>query len=105
MLSALHCAPVAEGSRTRKWATTAEVATAAGRTNQGVMNWVEKGVLPGYEVVFGGKRGRSSRWPLEAPAQAAWVRDRLDEGHTFDEIKAMLAAGEFKPPPVNELND
>ena len=63
-----------------------------------MMNWADKGVLPAYEVVYGGTRGRSSRWPLEAPAQAAWVRERLDEGHTFEEIKAMLAAGEFKPP-------
>ena len=87
-----------EASTTRKWATTADVCAAAGKTNQGVMNWVKKGVLPPYEVVYGGKRGRSSRWPLEAPAQARWVRDRLEEGHTFDEIKAMLAAGDFQPP-------
>lgn len=81
-----------------KWATTAEVAAAAEITGAGVMLWVKKGVLPAYETVYGGKRGRSARWSLVAPAQAKWVRDRLEEGHTFEEIKAMLAAGEFSPP-------
>lgn len=61
------------------------------------MTWVKKGVLPPYETVYGGKRGRSARWALVAPAQARWVRDRLEEGHTFEEIKVMLAAGEFSP--------
>lgn len=84
----------------RKWATTAEVAAAAEMTGAGVMLWVRKGVLPAYETVYGGKRGRSARWPLVAPAQAKWVRARLEEGHTFEEIKEMLAAGEFTAPDL-----
>lgn len=48
----------------------------------------------------GARHGRSARWPLHAPEQAAWVRDRLEEGHTFEEIRAMLEAGEFKPSPL-----
>jgi hypothetical protein len=59
------------------------------------MTWVRRGVLPAYETVYGGKHGRSARWPLHAVEQAAWVRARLEEGHTFDEIKSMLSHGEF----------
>jgi hypothetical protein len=42
----------------------------------------------------------SARWPAEAPPQAAWVRARIDEGYSFEEILAALARGEFKAPPL-----
>jgi hypothetical protein len=56
-------------------------------------------VLPAPQKVHGGQRGLSSRWSLQAPAQAAWVKAKLDRGFTFEEIAAALTAGEFKPAP------
>ncbi|MBX7112642.1 MAG: helix-turn-helix domain-containing protein [Dehalococcoidia bacterium] len=84
------------GAKPSRWATTAEVAEAAGVTDSTVMKWAQRGVLPPYTTVHGGARGRAARWPLFAPEQARWVRGRLEEGLTFEEIRAMLAAGEFK---------
>lgn len=80
-----------------RWATTEEVANAGGVSSSAVMKWVTKEVLPGYVVQYGGRRGRSARWPLHAPAQAAWVRERLDEGLSFEEIRDALERGEFAP--------
>lgn len=85
-------------SRPRTWTTTPEVAEAAGVSGVTVQDWSRRGVLPVYEVHHGGRRGKTSRWPLYAPAQAKWVKALLDEGYSFEEIKAALAAGEFKPP-------
>lgn len=83
--------------RKRDWATTAEVCEAARIATSTAFLWSKKGVLPPYTTVSGGRRGRSSRWPLHAPAQAEWVGALLAQGFTFDEIAAMLQAGEFKP--------
>lgn len=80
-----------------RWATTEEVATAAGITGSAVMKWAGKQVLPAYTVHYSGRRGRSARWPLHAPEQATWVREQLDAGLSFDEIREALANGEFKP--------
>ena len=63
-------------------------------------DWARRGVLPAYQRIHGGARGQSARWPLYAPAQAAWVRARLDAGFTFAEIAEMLERGEFSPPSV-----
>lgn len=60
------------------------------------LGWSRRGVLPPYQRIHGGARGQSARWPLHAPAQAAWVRVRLDAGFTFAEIAAMLERGEFE---------
>lgn len=79
------------------WATTEEVATAAGITGSAVMKWAGKQVLPAYTVHYSGRRGRSARWPLHAPEQASWVRVQLDAGLSFEEIREALANGEFKP--------
>lgn len=80
-----------------RWATTEEVATAAGITGSAVMKWAVKLVLPAYTVHYSGRRGRSARWPLHAPEQASWVRGQLDAGLSFEEIREALANGEFKP--------
>jgi DNA-binding transcriptional MerR regulator len=79
-----------------RWATTEEVANAGRVTPSAVMKWAGKGVLPTYVVTYGGRRGRSARWPLEAPAQASWVRAQLDAGLSFEEIREALARGEFR---------
>lgn len=80
-----------------RWATTAEVCAAGGISGPTAFRWAQKGVLPAPQKVHGGQRGLSSRWPLHAPAQAAWVKEKLDRGFSFEEIAAALAAGEFKP--------
>lgn len=79
------------------WSTTAQVCAAAGISGPTAFRWSQKGVLPPYQKVHGGQRGLSARWPLDAPEQAAWVKEQLDAGHTFPEIVTMLAAGEFHP--------
>ncbi len=83
-----------------RWATTAEVCAAGGISGPTAFLWGQKGVLPAPRKVHGGQRGLSSRWPLHAPAQAAWVK--LDRGFSFEEIAAALAAGELKPSPSSE---
>lgn len=82
--------------KARDWATTAEVCEAAGVATSTAFDWSKKGVLPAYKTIAGGRRGRSSRWPAHAPAQARWVARMLEQGFTFDEIRESLAAGEFK---------
>jgi hypothetical protein len=67
-----------------------------------VMKWANKRVLPPYTVHYSGRRGRSARWPVYAPEQAAWVRAQLDAGHSFQEIREALANGEFKPSETDE---
>jgi DNA-binding transcriptional MerR regulator len=81
----------------RTWATTAEVCDAGKIATSTAFLWAKRGVLPTPTTVAGGKRGRSSRWPLHAPEQARWVAGLLDAGFTFAEIAAMLERGEFKP--------
>lgn len=46
-----------------------------------------------------GRRGRFHRWPPESLEQARWVKARVDELWTTDEIHEALARGEFKSTP------
>ncbi len=59
------------------------------------LDWVKRGVLPAYTVVYAGRRGRAARWPLHAPTQAVWVREQLDAGLTFAEIVELLSKNKF----------
>jgi hypothetical protein len=77
--------------------TTDQVAAAADVGPKTVLRWSKIGLLPAYQVIRGGVRARSARWPAHAPAQARWVRARIDEGSTFGDILAAIARGEFKP--------
>lgn len=79
------------------WATTEQVAAAASVHETTVGRWLKQGLLPAPEVRNMGRRGRTTRWPLHAPAQARWVKNQLDAGFSFDEVRAALAAGEFIP--------
>ena len=78
-----------------KWATTEQVVEASGVSKPTVFRWAKLGVLPPFETIY--TRGRYARWPLHAPAQAAWVESKLRAGWTFGEIKAALDRGDFKP--------
>lgn len=62
-----------------------------------ILRWGRLGVLPPHEVHSGGRRGRVGLWPAHAIAQARWVLGKLEAHATFDEIKAALERGEFKP--------
>ncbi len=77
--------------------TTVQVVEAAGVHASTLSRWRRRGLLPEPIFVSLGKRGRSQRWPPHATAQAAWVKARLEDGWTFDEVTAALARGEFKP--------
>ena len=92
--------PVSSDSEEPTWATTEQVMAAAGTSKATIFRWAKLGVLPPPEVVYA--RGRSARWPLNAPAQAAWVNAKLTKGLTFGEIAAALARGEFKVPSPTE---
>ena len=79
--------------------TTVQVVEAAGVHASTLGRWQRRGLLPEPIFVSLGKRGRSQRWPPHATAQAAWVKARLEDGWTFDEIAAALERGDFKPAP------
>lgn len=81
---------------------TETVAKAAQVHASTISRWVALGLLPKPEIVFRGKRGKQTRWPRHAPEQAAWVRGRLDAGLTFDEIRAELERGVFRPQSSSE---
>lgn len=80
------------------WATTEQVAAAAGVHVTTVGRWLKLGLLPAPEIRNMGRRGRTTRWLLHAPDQARWVKAQLDAGFSFDEVRAALEAGEFTPP-------
>lgn len=83
------------GDTPSKWVTTADVVAAAGVTDATVIRWSKRGVLPPFKTIYGGRRGRSARWPAHALEQAAWVKAKLEDAWTFDEILEALAKGEF----------
>lgn len=64
-----------------------------------MLRWSKIGLLPPYQVIHGGVRARSARWPEHAPEQARWVRVQIDQGMTFEEIGAALAKGAFRQTP------
>jgi len=93
-----NCAPatlrrVSSDSEEPTWATTEQVMAAAGVGKASVFRWAKLGVMPAFETVY--VRGRYARWPLHAPAQAAWVDGKLRAGWTFEEIRKALERGEF----------
>ena len=89
---------MAPGAKEVPWVTTEQVAAAADVGAKTVLRWSKSGLLPAYQVIRGGIRARSARWPPHAPEQARWVRARIDDGLTFAEILAALERGEFKRP-------
>lgn len=88
---------MAKAPTSRDWATTEEVVAAAGvRAKSTVFLWAQRGVLPEFSIAERGKHGRMARWPKHAPAQARWVAALVNEGFTWEEIRAKLAGGEFE---------
>lgn len=79
------------------WVTTADVASAAGVTVATIHRWAKLGVMPAYDVHHGGRRGHVAMWPAHAPRQAAWVLAQLEARRSWEDIKAALERGEFRP--------
>jgi hypothetical protein len=75
--------------------TTAAVREAAGVSVVTVHRWAKLGLLPTPDKAFRGRRGTVALWPSHAPAQAKWVRERLDAGQTITQVLAELERGEF----------
>lgn len=75
--------------------TTAAVREAAGVSVVTVHRWAKQGLLPTPTKAFRGRRGTAALWPLHAPAQAKWVRERLDAGQTITQVLEALERGEF----------
>ena len=76
--------------------STSEVAKAAGVSSATVQRWARLGLLPAPTVYYGLRPGKHSFWAPHAPAQAAWVAAQITSGKTFEQVKAMLEAEEFK---------
>jgi DNA-binding transcriptional MerR regulator len=77
--------------------STSDVAAAAGVSRATVQRWAKAGLLPLPTVYYGLKPGKHSYWDEKAPAQAAWVAAQISAGRTFEQIKAALDAGAFRP--------
>ena len=99
-MGSVDCAPVTEGDDgaegaadrgPRRWASTEDVARAAGRSAVQVRKWSQMGLLPPYTTVNLGRGGRHPRWPLEAVEQAQRVAELFGQALTLDEIRAELA--------------
>ncbi|WAS90537.1 helix-turn-helix domain-containing protein [Nannocystis punicea] len=75
--------------------TTAQVCEAAGISPATAHRWSKAGLLPPYERIHRGRHGQLARWPAHAVEQARWVKRKLSELFSFDEIRALLEAGEF----------
>lgn len=82
---------MAEGA----FVTTAQVCEAAGISPATAHRWSKAGLLPPYERIHRGRHGQLARWPVHAVEQARWVKKKLGELFSFDEIRALLEAGEF----------
>lgn len=76
--------------------TTAQVRAAAGISAATAHRWSKAGLLPPYERIHRGRHGQFARWPAHAVEQARWVKKKLGELLSFDEIRALLEAGEFE---------
>ena len=88
---------VARSGRASSWVTTGDVARAAGVSEATIHRWAKLGVLPPHRVHSGGARGRVAMWPADAPKQAVWVLKQLEALRSWEDIRAALAAGEFRP--------
>lgn len=90
----------------RDWVTTAQVAEAAGVHPTTLARWSKLGLLPERVHLNLGRRGRAFRWPPHALEQAQWVKARIDDMWTMEEIRAALERGEFKPAlPTSPFED
>jgi hypothetical protein len=77
-----------------KTVTREQVATAAGVHPTTISRWLHLGLLPAPTYLNLGKRGRTSRWPARAAAQARWVKSQLDAGRPVDDVAAAVRRGE-----------
>lgn len=88
-----HRRPVAEDTDDpipRDYATTDEVAAAAGVVRTSLGEWVRTGVLP--KPSWTGGRGVIAKWPCVSLKIAAFVREQRELGFGLPEIRARIVA-------------
>jgi len=83
--------------------TTAQVCEAAGISPATAHRWSKAGLLPPYERIHRGRHGQFARWPAHAVEQARWVKKKIGELLSFDEIRALLRSGEFEKSHSSDL--
>lgn len=83
------------------WLTTKEVAEGAQIHPTTLQRWAKQGLLPQPILFSMGRKGRFHRWPPDTLVRARWVKARIDELWTPDEIRSALERGECKPPDEN----
>lgn len=74
----------------RDYATTDEVAMAAGVARASLSEWVRAGVLPAPS--WTGGRGVIAKWPRVSLKIAAFVREQRELGFGLPEIRARIVA-------------
>lgn len=89
----------------RAFVTTAQVCEAAGISPPTAHRWSKAGLLPPYERLHGGRHGQFARWPAHAVEQARWVKLKISELYSFEEIRALIVAGEFEKSRLRELTE
>lgn len=88
-----HRRPVAEDTDDpppRDYATTDEVAAAAGVARTSLGEWVRTGVLP--KPSWTGGRGVIAKWPRISLKIAAFVREQRELGFGLPEIRARIVS-------------
>lgn len=80
----------AEDATPRDYATTDEVAAAAGVARASLGEWVRTGVLPAPR--WTGGRGVIAKWPRVSLTIAAFVREQRELGFGLPEIRTRIVA-------------
>lgn len=85
------------------FATTQEVATAAGEVHRDTLRrWCKMTLLPEPTIISRGRAGVHSRWPGWAVERAAWVYGQIQTGYTLPEIAEQVKAGQAPGEPLAE---
>lgn len=79
------------------WITTSQIAEAVGVHPTTLQRWAKVGLLPEPALIARGRKGRSHWWPPRTIEQARWVKARIEELWTSEEILDALKRGDFTP--------
>lgn len=83
------------------WITTSQIAEAVGVHPTTLQRWAKIGFLPEPALIARGRKGRSHWWPPRTIEQARWVKARIEELWTSEEILEALKRGDFTPPDAD----
>lgn len=82
--------PRRPSSEPKPFATSEELRAITGLERQSLRLWVRRGLLPKPGYFSDGKNGVRSRWPRSALDRARFVMAMRAQGHSLDEIAAMI---------------